>query len=447
MRPPVLYAKSGDIQIAYSVQGSGPVDLVWTPGSISHLEAQWENAHFARILERVATFSRLILFDKRGTGMSDRPAGIPTLEERIDDIRAVMEAARSERAHIFGISEGGSMACLFAATYPGRTRSLLLYGTRPRWTRAPDYPWGPTDEEAEQNLQQLVANGWRQDLTTDAMRRWLGPPVRDDPEFLTWWQRYWQIGASPAARIALSRMNRLIDVRDILPSIRVPTLVLGKTGDPVMPEDCARDLAARIPGARLVEFPGEGHLFYDVWEDVVDTIKEWVTEAAAPVATDRFLATILFVDIVRSTERVAGMGDAAWRDLLARYYAIARRHLAVFGGVEVDTAGDGLLAHFDGPGRAIRCARAIQRDARELGLEIRAGVHTGEVEKAERAIRGIAVHLAARIAALAGPGEVLVSSTVKDLVAGSGLAFADRGIHQLKGIPEPKQVLAVAAGQ
>lgn len=445
MRPPVLYAKSGDLQIAYSVRGSGSVDLVSTPGFLSHLEMQQESRYYVRFWELVARSVRLIQFDKRGTGMSDRPPGIPTLEERIDDIRAVMDAAKSERAHLMGVSEGVPMAILFAATYPQRTRSLVLYGGRARFTRAPDYPWGPTEEEAEQALQTQIANGWVQDFTTSAMRRWLGS-VRDDPEFLEWYARLLRTAATPAARIALSRMNRLIDVRDILPSIRVPTLVIGKSGDPVMPPDCGRDLASHIPGARLVVIEADGHMYIgEGWEEIVATIEEWVTEAAAPVSTDRFLATILFVDIVRSTERVAAIGDAAWRDLLGRHYATARRHLAVFGGVEVDTAGDGLLAHFDGPQRAIRCANAIERSAAEFGLEARAGVHTGEVERSGAAIRGIAVHLAARVASLAGAGEVLVSSTVRDLVAGSDLTFTDRGMHTLKGIPEPRQILAVAA--
>lgn len=445
MRPPVLYAKSGDLQIAYSVLGSGP-DFVWAPGFISHLEMQWENELFlAGPRLKLAEFTRLILFDKRGTGMSDRPSDFPTLEERVDDIRAVMDAAQSEKAHLFGVSEGAPMSILFAATYPDRVRSLLLYGAKPRFTRAPDYPWGPTDEETEQGLQRLITNGWRQDFSTPEQRRWLGPTFRDDPDFLEWYQRFLRSSATPAARIALSRMNRQIDVRDILPSIRVPTILIGKAGDPLMPPDCARDFASRIPGARLVEIEGEGHMWGTEWPEIVETIREWVTEAAAPITTDRFLATILFVDVVKSTERVAKLGDAAWRELLNRYYAMARRELAVYGGVEVDTAGDGLLSHFDGPGRAIRCARAIERGAVQLGLEARAGVHTGEVERDRTAIRGIAVHLASRIASLAAADEVLVSSTVRDLVAGSGFQFADRGTHELKGIAEPRQVLAVAS--
>jgi len=233
--PPVLYAKSGDLQIAYTVTGTGPVDFVYCPGFISHLQLQWESPHWGEIYAKIASFCRLIVFDKRGTGLSDRPSGIPTLEERIDDIRAVMDAAQSERAHIFGVSEGGTMACLFAATYPARTRSLLLYGTRPRWTRVPDYPWGPTVDEDERATQRRIAENWRPDLTSEATQKWLGPGLRDDPEFLEWWPRFQQSAASPGARAALNRMNATIDVRDILPTIRVPTLVIGKTGDPVMP--------------------------------------------------------------------------------------------------------------------------------------------------------------------------------------------------------------------
>jgi len=443
MASPVLYAKSGDIHVAYTVRGSGP-DVVWCPGSLSHQELLPRMPEFGGLLEGAAQFSRVIFFDKRGTGMSDRPAGIATLEERIDDIRAVMDAAQSERAHIFGVSEGGSMACLFAATYPERTRSLLLYGTRPRWTRAPDYPWGPTPEEATASLEAAIAAGFKMDLTTERWRKWFGPGLRDDPAYLEQFQQLTRLSATPSARIALSKMNQLIDVRGILSSIRVPTLVIGKTGDPLLPPGCAKDLASRIPGARLVELEGEGHPVGRSKPEFLKTLREWVTEVTEAGPAERFLATILFVDLVRSTERVVEMGDAAWRDLLARYYSEARRELAIYGGIEVDTAGDGLLSHFDGPGRAVKCAGAIERTARELGLEARAGVHTGEVERDKAAIRGIAVHTAARIASLAGANEILVSSTVRDLVAGSGLAFADRGAHQLKGVDGARQLLALS---
>jgi len=439
---PVLYAKSGDIHVAYSVWGSGP-DLVICPGSLSHQELTPHIPELAGLQEGASRFARVIFFDKRGTGMSDRPDGIATLEARIDDIRAVMDAAKSERAHIFGLSEGGSMACLFAATYPERTRSLMLYGTLPRWTRAPDYPWGPTPEEALANLDRRIAEGFKPDFTTDVWRKFLGPGLRDDPGFLADFERMMRMSATPAARSALARMNQLIDVRGILSSIQSPTLVITKRQDPISPVEAARDLSTRIPGARLVVLEGEGHLIGRSAPELQKTLREWVTDVTEAAPSDRFLATILFVDLVRSTERVASVGDAAWKELLARYYAETRRELAIYGGVEVDTAGDGLLAHFDGPGRAVKCAGAIERAARELGLEARAGVHTGEVQRDKKALRGIAVHTAARIAAAAAANEILVSSTVRDLVAGSGLVFVDRGAHELKGIEGSRQLLAV----
>jgi pimeloyl-ACP methyl ester carboxylesterase len=438
----VLYAKSGDIHVAYTVRGSGP-DLVWCPGSVSHQDLWPQIPELAGLLEDTGKFARVIFFDKRGTGMSDRPEGLATLEARIDDIRAVMDAAKSERAHIFGVSEGGSMACLFAATYPQRTRSLLLYGTRPRWTRAADYPWGPTLEEAQASVDTSLATDYRADFTTEPWRKWLGPGLRDDAKFLEDFARLQTMAATPAARAALSRMNQLIDVRPILSAIQSPTLVITKQDDPISPVDAAKDLTARIPGARLVVIQGEGHLIGRSAPELQKVLREWVTDVTEAAPSDRFLATILFVDLVRSTERVGKVGDAAWKDLLARYYVEARRELAIYGGVEVDTAGDGLLAHFDGPGRAVKCAGAIERAARELGLEARAGVHTGEVQRDKGALRGIAVHTAARIAGLAGANEILVSSTVRDLVAGSGLAFIDRGAHELKGIEGARQLLAV----
>ena len=443
MKAPVLYAKSGDIHVAYTVRGSGP-DLVWCPGSYSHQDLWAQIPELAGLLEDTGRFARVICFDKRGTGMSDRPEGIATLEARIDDIRAVMDAAKSERAHIFGLSEGGSMACLFAATYPERTRSLLLYGTRPRWTRAPDYPWGPTPEEATAMLDRQIAEGFKRDLGSDVWQKWFGPGLRDDPKFIEDFERMMRMSATPAAIAALARMNQLIDVRPILSTIQAPTLVITKQQDPICPVEAARDLTARIPGARLVVIQGEGHLIGQSAPELQKVLREWVTDVTEAAPSDRFLATILFVDLVRSTERVAKMGDAAWKELLAKYYTETRRELAIYGGVEVDTAGDGLLAHFDGPGRAVKCAGAIERGARELGLEARAGVHTGEVQRDKGALRGIAVHTAARIAGLAGANEVLVSSTVRDLVAGSGLAFTDRGSHELKGIEGARQVLAVS---
>ena len=437
------YAKSGDLFIAYQVTGEGPVDLIWSPGATSHLQLQWENPYFARFTERLSTFCRLIRFDKRGTGMSDRPTTVATLEERTDDIRAILDSVGSESAHLFGVSEGGSMTMLFAATYPHRTRSLSLWGALPRWTRAPDYPWGETPEEREHTIDESEKRGPRPFELTDEMKEWFGP-VHQDPVFVASFAKMRESGASPGMRTALGRMNARIDVRAVLPAIQAPTLVMSRTGDPDAWVEAARYSASLIPGSRFLEFPGVGHLFFDILDDVATELERFITGTQVAAATDRVLATILFVDIVGSTERVAAVGDAVWRNLLERHYALARRQLVAYAGVEVDTAGDGLLARFDGPARAIRCARAIQRDAKELGLELRAGVHTGEVELAGTAIRGIAVHTAARIASLAGPGEVFTSNTVRDLVAGSGIGFQDRGVHTLKGIPDPRQVLTVA---
>jgi class 3 adenylate cyclase len=439
----VQYAKSGDLFIAYQVTGAGPIDLVWAPGATSHLELMWENSYAVRFIERISSFCRLIRFDKRGTGMSDAVKDAATLEQRIDDIRAVLDAAGSERSHLFGVSEGGSMHMLFAATYPERTRSLVLWGAMPRWTSAPDFPFGPTVEQEQRRLEELESRGPRPFELTAGAKEWMGK-VHEDPAFVSYWGRNRASGATPAMRVALLRWGIQMDVRDILPSIRVPTLVMNRVGDPDAVIGAARYTASRIPGARLVEFPGVGHLFWDIWEDVAAELERFVTGARVVASSDRVLATILFLDIVGSTERVIALGDAVWRNLLERYYALARRELAAYSGIEVDTAGDGLLARFDGPARAIRCARAIQHAAKELGLELRAGVHTGEVELDGRAIRGIAVHTASRIASLAGPGEVYTSSTVRDLVAGSGIDFEDRGMHALKGIPEPRQVLTVA---
>lgn len=443
MPPPVQYAKSGDLFIAYQVTGDGPVDVVWAPGTTSHLELQWENSYAARFIERVSEFCRLIRFDKRGTGMSDPTPAAATLEERIDDIRAVMDAVGSTEAHLFGVSEGGSMGMLFAATYPERTRSLVLWGALPRYTSAPGYPFGPTFEDELKRIEELESSGPRPFELTDYQKQLLGK-CHEDPAFLSYWVRSREANAPPAMRVALMRWGIEIDVRDILPSIKVPTLVMNRVGDPDAVIGGARYTASKIPGARLIEFPGIGHLFWDIWDDVAAELERWVTGTRVASPSDRVLATILFVDIVGSTERVAAVGDAVWRNLLERYYALARRELVAYAGIEVDTAGDGLLARFDGPARAIRCARAIQRATRELGLELRAGVHTGEVELVGTAIRGIAVHTASRIASLAGAGEVYTSSTVRDLVAGSGLDFQDRGVHTLKGIPEPRQVLTVA---
>ena len=440
--PPTKYAQSGDVHVAYQVTGAGEIDMVLAPGTVSHLGLDWERPDRVSMIERLSSFCRLIRFDKRGTGLSDRPLTVATLEERTDDIRAVMDSAGSERAVLFGISEGASMACVFAATYPHRTRSLIIWGAQARWFQTDDYPWGMTAEESER-------------LIADCRENWpslwylTGPGAgipRDDRELLDFFVRYGQAAASPAAAAALEEMNQQIDVRDILPTIRVPTLVMNRTGDPVAHVDAARQLANAIPGARFVDFPGDMHwILGPQAEKIFELIEEFVTGSPAPIRTSRMLSTIVFVDITGSTARLAELGDAAWTELLGSFYAEVERELARHRGEEIDRAGDGFLAIFDGPTRAIRCATAIQCKSRELGLQVRAGIHTGEVERADRAVRGIAVHLAARVAALADTEQVFVSSTVKDLAAGSGLKFEDAGTHQLKGVSEPKQLFRLAS--
>lgn len=446
MRPPILYAKSGDVRIGYQVTGTDPVDVVWAPGIMSHLDLDWEFPGKARFIERFSSFCRLIRFDKRGTGLSDRPTAAATLEERIDDIRAVMDAVGSDRAVIFGVAGGAPMACLFAATYPQRTRGLIVWGGQARWVAAEDYPWGPSPNEMERLIADLSEHGPSIAYLT-AIGAGLGQTI--DPAFLEWHLRYARAAVSPSAAAALERTNAETDIRDILPTIRVPTLVMNRTGDPVARIEAARDLAAHIPGARFVDFPGNTHLpFIGDPDHVLAEIQEFVTGMRGAVAADRFLVTMIFLDVVESTARAAQLGDMAWRDLLHRYYTIARRELADFGGVEVDTAGDGFLARFDGPTRAIRCAVEITQAVRDLGLRIRAGLHTGEVELMQDGkVSGIAVHVGARVAALAGSDEVLVSSTVKDLVAGSGIEFEDRGVHPLKGVPGEWRLFAVKSAQ
>ena len=428
--PKTQYTKSGDLHIAYQVTGKGPFDLVLVPGFVSHLEYQWEYPGSARLLERLGSFSRLICFDKRGTGLSDRVGDIPTLEQRMDDVRAVMDAAGSERAALFGISEGGPMSLLFAATYPDRTSALVLYGSYARRTWAADHPFGRTAEEMD-GVIAAMERDWGGPV---GMEVW-APSLAADERFRHWWANYLRLAASPGAAITVMKMNMEIDVRHVLPSVRVPTLIVHRTGDRVSHVEQGRFLTAHIPGARLAELPGDDHVPYSNSDQIIDEVEEFLTGTRHQTEIDRVLATVLFTDIVGSTERAAALGDRRWRDLLAGYYGTARRELARFRGREVDTAGDGFFAAFDGPARAIRCAEAISAGVRPLGIEVRAGLHTGECEMIGDKVGGIAVHIGARVAALARPGEVLVSNTVKDLVAGSGLSFEERGVHTLKGVP------------
>ena len=422
--------------VAFQVTGEGnTVDLVHAPGTVSHVELFWEIPEAAALIERLSSFARLIRFDKRGTGMSDRPAGAPTLEERTDDIRAVMDAAGSERAFVFGTSEGGSMASVFAAMYPERTSGLILWGTQATWIRTDDYPWGVSMEEALAEIEDLAEHGM-----TDTYLFGIGAGedsnMSEDQKDRI--RRWWRAATTPRALADLERMNLDIDIRGVLPSIHVPTLVMNRTNDPVADVEAARDLATHIEGARFVEFPGDTHAFFQGPDpdEVAAEIQEFVTGSRLAIGSDRALATVLFTDIVDSTRKAAELGDHAWRDLVERHHKIIRDLLARSRGTEMDTAGDGFFATFDGPARAVRCALAAVEAVRPLGIEIRAGVHTGEVETIDAKAGGIAVIIAARISASAGTSEVLASSTVKDLVAGSGLVFENTGEHELKGVPD-----------
>jgi pimeloyl-ACP methyl ester carboxylesterase/class 3 adenylate cyclase len=441
--PQTQYAQSGDVSIAFKAVGDGPFDLVWTPGAFSNLELMWEEPAIARFYGGLASFARLLLFDKRGTGLSDRVAGIPDLETRMDDIRAVMDAAGSERAAIVGVSEGGPMATLFAATYPERTHALVNYGSLPRFVRGPGFPWGEPRHEylAEWEAE---ARNWG---TEDGAREMLEEDgIEATPERIAYYARRRRLSASPGAVLQMGRMNAEIDVRPILPTIRVPTLVLHRSEDHI-PVEGARWTASQIPGATFVELPGGPHFpYYGDWEEVVNAIRDFVV----PIATtderperESVLATVLFTDLVGSTAKAAELGDRGWRDLLEQHHTRIRQQLSQFRGVELDTAGDGFFARFDGPARAIRCATAIREAVEGIGLEVRAGLHTGECEILDGKVAGIAVSIGARVAAQAEAGEILVSQTVKDLVAGSGISFGDRGAAELKGVPGEWRLFAV----
>ncbi|HEY7472320.1 MAG TPA: adenylate/guanylate cyclase domain-containing protein [Gemmatimonadota bacterium] len=440
--PETRYAKSGDVNIAYQVVGEGPMDLVYVPGWVSNLEVSWELPALARFYRRLASFSRLILFDKRGTGLSDRvpPDRLPTLEQRMDDVRAVMDEVGSGRAAVMGHSEGGNMCVLFTATYPERVEALVTIGIYVKRVWSPDYPWAPTPEARQQWLDSLAA-GWGGSVDLSV----LAPSVAGDAAFGNWWARYLRMSAGPQAAVALGRMNTQIDVRDVLPTIHVPTLVLHNTGDQDVHVEEARYIAARIPNAKLVELPGSDHLPWTSGMDaLLDEVEAFVTGERPRVAPDRVLATVLFTDIVDSTGWAGRLGDAEWRARLEEHQRMVRRELERHRGREVKTTGDGFLATFDGPARAIRCARGIRDTARSQGLAVRAGVHSGECEIMGDDVGGIAVHIAARVLGEAAPGEVMVSRTVKDLVAGSGLVLEDRGERELKGIDGAWRLYAVA---
>lgn len=447
--PPVRYAKSGDVSVAYGVAGEGPFDLVFVSGWVlSALEIAWEGPA-ADTLSRLASFSRLIVFDKRGTGLSDRTTGIPDLETRMDDIRAVMDAAGSKRAAILGVSEGGPMTLLFAATYPERTAAAILYGTGPSNKWADDYPWGATHQELDDIIRReaphLGTEGW-----LDEKLEHFSPSLANDGSMKRWWRRWVRASASPGAINALRQMNKEIDVRHTLQAISVPTLVIHPVGDEVTDVEEGRYIADRIPGAEMVELSGTDHGWWvhpeEIGEETERFLKGiWNRGEWDVLEADRVLATVLFTDIVDSTAKLAEMGDRRWRDVVQQHHALVRRQLVRFSGREIDTAGDGFFASFDGPARAIRCACAIRDAVGELGLQVRAGLHTGECEVLDGKVGGIAVHIGARVAGQAASGEVLVSSTVKDIVSGSGIQFRERGSAELKGVPGQWSLFAVEA--
>jgi class 3 adenylate cyclase len=434
--PQTQYIRSGDVHIAYQVVGEGPIDIVYVPGWLSHVELAWELPDLLHGFKRLASFSRLILFDKRGTGMSDPVPNdqLPTLEQRMDDVRAVMDAVGSERAAVFGASEGGNMSILFAATYPHRTIALCTFGCFSKRIWSPDYRWAPTPE-ARQETYEAIERDWANGFNTTA-------PSLDRKQFAQL-VTYYRRSASPGAAVALLKMNTQIDVRDVLPTIRVPTLVMHRKDDLDVKVEEGRYLAEHIPGARFLELPGGDHAWWT--QDcnvVVDAIQELLTGTKPAPESDRVLATVLFTDIVGSTEHAARLGDRAWHDLLDSHHTLVRKEFSRFRGREIKTVGDAFIATFDGPARAVRCGCNISRAVSQIGIEIRVGVHTGEIELRGQDIGGLGVHIAARVVAAAKPGEVLVSSTVKDLSAGSGINFVDRGKQILKGVPDQWRLFA-----
>ena len=440
MAPAARYAKSGDTNIAYVTHGDGPLDLVWVPTWISQCEHLFEEPSIAAAFDRIASFARVIVFDRRGSGLSDPMMGAPTLEEQMDDVLAVMEAAGSERAAVVGSLEGGPMAALFAATHPDRTQALVLYATFARATWAPDYDWAWPAEERSQNSAQL-AEHWGEGLVASGV----APSRQDDRDFMEWAGRLERLAASPATIKRILDLIGEFDVRHVLPSIRVPTLVAHRRDDPFIKFEHSRYLAEHIPGARFLELEGSDNLFsLGDMESFVGEVEEFLTGTRHEREPDRMLATVLFTDICKSTERAAELGDARWRDLLERHDSLFRRALERHRGREIKRTGDGFLATFDGPARAIRCADDIAEGVRQLGIEIRSGLHTGECEVMNGDVGGLAVHIGARVMGAAAPSEVLVSSTVKDLVVGSGIEFEDRGTRELKGVPGDWRLFAVA---
>jgi pimeloyl-ACP methyl ester carboxylesterase len=434
--PATRYARNGDVAIAYQVFGDGPIDLVFAPGYVSNIELGWSLPGRAEFLETLASFARVMQFDKRGTGMSDPVRGHASIETRMEDVRAVMDAAQSRRAALLGVDTGGMMSIVFAATYPDRTAALVLTGTAARTLWAPDHPWGRTEAEYVRSVEAEVSQWGTEEHGLEVMRGY-SPSLEEAAAAR--WAAYLRQSASPGAYAAYRRMNMENDVREVLSAIHTPTLVAHRVGDGVVDVEAGRYLADHIRGAVFRELPGADHSpFTGSTKELVAATREFLAAVSREPSwdePDRVLATVLFTDIVGSTAKAAALGDARWRDLLQEHNSVIRRQLARFRGNEIDTAGDGFFASFDGPARAIRCAQAIHEAVRPLGIELRAGLHTGECELVDGKVGGIAVHIGARVAGAAEPNEVLVSSTVKDLVAGSGLEFEERGTAVLKGVP------------
>ena len=448
MPPETRYTRSGDVNIAYQVAGVGPFDLVYAPSMTHHVELDWENPHVALFLERLASLSRLLVFDKRGTGMSDRFAGSPTLETRMDDIRAVMDAADSERAVLFAAGDSAPLCILFAATYPERTLALVLWHGAPRATRSPALPSLPSRGQAEERIDDVRRRWGEPGFLEEAVVRRSNPDASEDD--IRHFARVFRLSVSPGAAADYMRMNLDVDVSDVLQTIAVPTLILHRKGYPGFDVRVPRYMAEQVPDARVVELPGrdfvtslgdQGLLFDELQRFFAVALETRGSEAQEP---ERVLATVLFTDIVDATATAAEVGDRRWRELLRLHHERVRRELTRYRGSEMDTAGDGFFAAFDGPARAIKCAAAVTEALQELGIDIRAGLHTGECELIDGKVGGLAVHIGARVAAKAEPGEVLVSSTVKDLVAGSGIRFDDRGTYELKGVPGEWRLYGVA---
>jgi class 3 adenylate cyclase len=445
LHPDVKYAKSGDVHIAYQVFGKGPTNIVLTPGSISHLDYMWKEPEYRRFLEGLAQIGRVALFDKRGTGLSDRQLGIPTYADRMDDIRAVVDAAQFDDAVLFGVSEGVPMSILFAATYPSRTRALILYGGLAKGSWAPDYPWEQTKEEQEAAIETAEGSWGRWENAERTVSR-MAPSRVGDKKFTRWLWDMRRAGSTPGAAIALWKSDINMDVRHVLPTIRVPTLVIHVKGDRDVNIEEGRYIAKHIRGSKIVELDGIDHMFFvdrKLTDRILNEVREFIANLGSPIPVDRVLATVLFTDMIDSTKKAAEIGDQKWKELLEEHDKIAREEVEKNNGKMIKSLGDGFLATFDSPTRALRCAFSVRQSLNKLGIQIRAGIHTGECIFSGNDISGIAVHIASRITEMASPNEILVSNTVRDLVYGSGILFEDKGEYKLKGIEEKRALFSL----